>query len=517
MKRLLGIGITIMLALISQSVFESMTSVTDFSAALNAISLVQLNSSISFQTTTSLRTKIYYSQHLTNGVDLLTLIQWIVPLAIKKVIQGINPVKPTVIPKVNLSEMCNGFTSIFTTFDNDFSNTDLVLFVLQTDLIGIDQVVGTPCAISILDGRPIIGLLSLNLFTFASSFKETHHLFKSIIGALLSILGFSNLLFLSSNMSSYLINNSTVSGYSQFLKSPELSVKLITYFDCSSFDSIPVNNNRGTILPLQFSSLFLPFDIMSDMGMGYLFLTVFDYALLKDTLWYNVDYSFVESIDLGLKIGCKGLFSIKTPITPIFGSGQIICSPDHKSKQLASSLPNDTSKTMYGWSFRGGYCIYDRIPFQTVNFEKFGQSSRCLQVNGNAYQSAGCFEIGCGVNKVFIKINGLSYTCEVGIYEIKISDFSITCPQYSVICQSFEDQVCGFCSGNGVCTIEGKCLCDILYEGKKCDSKISLLSTDLSNILVPISYFVNSQIFDSGDKRIITLIFQLLIMFLIIN
>ena len=482
-------------------VINLLTTVGELNEILSNIKLIPIEpSSLNPDVSSEYKITVFYGKEITNERDNYEIVKWITPQVITRFKQNIKPIKRETVSNLNVSDLCGGLGKYFVEsyLSTDFD--EIILLILVSDFSSIDQIVGRPCNTSMTDGHPFVGLVSINLYDYSGSYKEINHIYKMISSALLSIFSFSDLYLDTGPLAASIISDNLIPGYFKYISSKNLMTTVGNKHPCSQLTSIPISINPLNSFSFRLSSLYFPFDVMSDMDQGYLLITVFDEAILNDTGWYTINDSLHDNVDsfYGMtcnQLGPKGKFK-----EVFFGKGQLLCSTDRKRKQMILPIPTDVTNVLYRWDYRGGYCSYDKLPHTSTDYESFGQSSRCLEVYSNSLITAGCFEMVCIKQSIIVYINENVYECSEEVKEIKLEEYSIKCPDFEELCTNYYDIKCKDCSGNGVCKTDGTCLCDLVYEGDRCQNVRTDLISEIENLTTSISYFAGTQFFISHSQ-----------------
>lgn len=203
----------------------------------------------------------------------------------------------------------------------------------------------TPCYLSARDNRPTVGAYILNMAYLKTAPINEYLYFSTFAHEFTHILGFSNDLFeryvdssgrrrtLSEVVTQIRIGSETFNA----IKLPEVINYARTYFNCPSIQGVPLENNGGDgSAGSHWEKTFMPQEYMNPTVENPGILSMFTYALLQGTGWYQVDTSGAQNYDWGQNAGC-GIFNI-CPAGSINGycsAGQVsqsVCSSEWTSK-----------------------------------------------------------------------------------------------------------------------------------------------------------------------------------------
>jgi len=204
-------------------------------------------------------------------------------------------------------------------------------------------------------------------------------------------------------------------------------------------------------------------------------------ALLEDSGWYKVDFTYAENSPFGLGAGCEFATGdcIVDDAVPDYGkgffcadmSGDWSCGPSHHYRGGCDLneyiFPQRTyfDTTHIGPSFtHADWCplvVDDNVdcddPSATKLFadEVFNKDSKCLDVTVDGNRAAMCLISSCNEeNQTFdFGIGGNLYSCtedfEVINVDVSGSEYKFDCPRLTQVCPSM---FCpAMCSGKGVC------------------------------------------------------------------
>lgn len=170
-----------------------------------------------------------------------------------------------------------------------------------------------PCYLSARDYRPVIGAYILNFAFLQTAYVNEYLYFSTFAHEFTHILGFSKHLF-----SKYVLPGTTtirtdvvgqlVIGNEQFsaIVMPEVVQYTRKYFDCSTINGMPLENNGGEgSANSHWEKLFLPNEYMNPTVENPGYLSEFTFTVLRASGWYQIDSSAAQRYDWGELSGCS--------------------------------------------------------------------------------------------------------------------------------------------------------------------------------------------------------------------
>jgi len=208
-------------------------------------------------------------------------------------------------------------------------------------------------------------------------------------------------------------------------------------------------------------------EVMVGMSVGTPVISDLSLALLIDTGWYQVNYSYARGLAWG-----NGRTYYNNPIPDFaIGSPQTafpphylctpsnissVCNYDYSGVGLCQSTNVDcgtdtefcSNNDFYNpksYSIRGIYQTHDYMLFvvpysnrickknsvKMYSQEEFGERSRCFHVGSSG---AGCFNTRCDNNRLFVTVSGVEKECEYAKQALSFSGITLNCPELSEIC-----------------------------------------------------------------------------------
>lgn len=170
-----------------------------------------------------------------------------------------------------------------------------------------------PCYLSPRDYRPVIGAYILNFAFLETSYVNEYLYFSTFAHEFTHILGFSKFLFPkfvvagTKTPRTDVLGNMTI-GNETFgaIVLPELADYARKYFDCSSINGMPLENNGGDgSANSHWEKLFLPSEYMNPTVENPGYLSQFTFTLLRASGWYIIDKNASQRYDWGQLAGCR--------------------------------------------------------------------------------------------------------------------------------------------------------------------------------------------------------------------
>ena len=372
------------------------------------------------------------------------------------------------------------------------------------------------------------GIVMINFYYFSLAPFATQY--SVLIHEIYHLLGFSNSLYQywkDQNGIAYTAptQTTTVRGFTKVvLKTPNVVAKAKEAFGCSTLTGIELEDYgiSGTAYTKFYGSsgatashwdkriMFNDFMIATN-NQDPIYSTI-SLALLKDTGWYEVDYSKADIPFFGRGAGCS-FFENKCLTNGVSNFPSLFCDLSMKDTcdtfnirkgfcsitSYMSALP--TAGQYFTSSTTGGdpYADFCPIRLSSLNgncrainasdtltysdgYETIGPNSHCFEstLSDKYSYSSGtrCYEvISCSTTGATVKIGSTTFSCPFTGGSISVTGFQgkVKCPASKILCEDFP---CVYsCGGYGVCT-NGVCICDSGYSGNscqyKCDSTCSI-------------------------------------------
>lgn len=387
------------------------------------------------------------------------------------------------------------------------SNTDIVIYITSNSLEGQNYLAYSgSCAVDPTTGAVYAGRVVINYQNYEKSDYETK--LNVLIHEVTHVLGFSNSLMKYwkksgvAYLDSELTKTVTLRGASKtLLITPNVLAKVQE--NCGSAEGAELEDQGGSSTSLSHWEMRAFFnDIMISHTIKDVIYSDVTLALLKDTGWYDANYTMGQSNLFGKSAGCTFYTSkcvMDSTLDNYFCSSANSDTCDFFALQksycnLATFTKDLPSAYQYfsGYAKKGGadlyadYCPYRQatsygacrgnsqtIVADTTRGETISINSRCfmstLSNTGSANsESAVCYEsVSCDSTKMTLKVNNNLVDCTYGS-TVSVSGFSglITCPAYNDVCG---DVPCkNLCSGLGAC-VNGFCVCNSGYSGDYCN------------------------------------------------
>lgn len=391
------------------------------------------------------------------------------------------------------------------------SNADMVIYI--TSVYNTEEgflAYAGPCELdSDFKDVPIMGVVVVNQAYYSSSDLESRY--STIVHEIFHIFGFNSYLFdywKRPDGSSYAPNeiyeDIEIRGtVKTVIKTPNVMEKAVEAFGCSTIRGIELEEygGEGTAgshwdMRIMFNDFMMGKDIYdpiySDISL----------ALLKDTGWYDIDYTYATQPNFGYKAGCDFfekpcLTNEKSNFPDMFcdnfqSTGT--CDSFHLRKSYCDMAVFDSIPEEFNYYFPrliGGDPYADFCPVfrgfpdgncrsenQTLTKtlastdEVIGPHSKCFVSTlsrGNPLKDySACYEvIKCTANSATVQIGQSTIECPFNGGEKSVKGYSglIKCPRSSILCENFP--CLNGCSGQGIC-VNGVCKCDKGYYGDNC-------------------------------------------------
>ena len=299
----------------------------------------------------------------------------------------------------------------------------------------------------------------------------------------------------------------TVRGLTKMiLKTPNVVAKAKEAFGCSTLTGIELEEygSSGTAgshwdMRIMYNDFMIGKDHQDPI------YSTISLALMKDTGWYEVDYSKADIPYFGRGLGCSffdnkcltngvsnfpSLFCDQsdTDTCDTFYLWKGYCSVYTYSSALSAAYQYFATSTTGGDSY-ADYCPikvgYSNGNCRAVNaadtltysdgYETIGSNSHCfvstLSDKFNWSSGTRCYEVtSCSTTGATVKIGSTTFTCPFTGGSISVTGFygKVTCPASKILCENFP--CIDGCRGFGVCK-NGVCICDSGYSGSSCQYK----------------------------------------------
>ena len=142
------------------------------------------------------------------------------------------------------------------------------------------------------------------------------------------------------------------------------------------------------------------------------------------------------------------------------------CTDDFQNRTSCSTRINSLTGCTEKFAIAKGNCRNTRDHKKEFNFEKYGDRSRCFNLNPNHGSACLAFEI-VNEKEIHINIQGNTIICKPGVSKIdfvysedgKRYSESLRCPDFYKFKKQFKNTSCPYnCNFNGIC-VEGVCEC----------------------------------------------------------
>lgn len=397
------------------------------------------------------------------------------------------------------------------------ANTDIIVYVTSINVTATYLAYAGPCALAdglnnVIAGRMVINLATLTVGNFQSVYPVVLHELWHILGFVSGVMPYWKKADGTAYNLADLYEYKTIRGAPKsILKTPNLLAKAKEAFGCQSLSGVETDG-AGTSSGSHWSTriMFNDFMIMYDNGIQ-IYSTI-SLALMKDTGWYDVDYSVADVPSFGRNYGCS-FFDSKCLTAGVSNFPKLFCDAaadwtcdvfqlNKGSCRISSytSVPSyfqyfvDT--TLGGVDSTADYCPYrsrysngncrggSTATFTYANADEvIGSTSRCFKSNlmrsGSISNYAACYEVkSCTSTYAVVKIGTQTINCPFTGAILTVTGYTgtITCPDSDILCA---DVPClEGCRGVGTC-VKGVCQCISGYTGTSCQTKVACDSTCL--------------------------------------
>jgi leishmanolysin len=362
---------------------------------------------------------------------------------------------------------------------------------------------------------PIMGSVTVNIPMFIYSDFASHY--STVVHELYHVFGFNSGLFnywKKPDGTSYASGEiyeevSTRGARKMILKSPSVLEKAREQFACEHLKGVDLEEFGGEEtagshwdMRIMYNDYMMGKDIEDPI---YSSITL---ALLKDTGWFDIDYTYSTPVMFGYKEGCDffdkpclsaGKSNFPNLFCEVTKGKSHTCDPFHLRK--AECYINEFEEIPQEFQYYRGknwggdpYADYCPVfkPFTDGNCrawnssithtlgsadEVVGPRSRCFDSTlsrGNHLDVyAACYEVvECTNHGARVRVGSQVVLCPFTGGRFKVRGYSgnLHCPNSRILCENFP--CIDGCSGHGRC-LNGKCLCDEGFKGVSCYEKVS--------------------------------------------
>jgi hypothetical protein len=297
-----------------------------------------------------------------------------------------------------------------------------------------------------------------------------------------------------------------------FLCTPRVKKEARNLFDCDDIPGAPLENQASGSYGLSlWDRRYFGNEYMTASNPRTPSYSRVSFAVLEDTGWYKIDYSYADPFYWGKDEGCdffddkcidneKASFPVFCTENPGADGQNAMCSHDHLSQgychkvQYSTELPERyqyfDDPTVGGGSNYTDFCpivntyangdcrdAANNVSYESQVGEYFSVTSRCFDATINNESNAVCLQVlSCeGTSKVrfkfgqtsgtFAEITNKEFQCSEGETVKVAEDFVINCPKANLICAPMP--CLNKCFGAGTCT-SGICNCEEGTSGDDC-------------------------------------------------
>lgn len=354
------------------------------------------------------------------------------------------------------------------------------------------------------NGRPLVGVLRLNLQGIGYRPTSDFTLFSILMHELTHILGFNRFYF-----TSYPIPPGTLAGQNIWLFSnkinnisvidslpvqPALVIESVTlqaiiHYGCQSIGGVFIENggaSNGTQLS-HWKKIFAANELMNPSTDQRLIISNMTLAYLRATGWYGIQEGAHQDWYYGKDRGCSFFQTCRNTTTEFCTKAdKFQCTHDYKSIGYCISDENYHPTCIVAYSTEK-HCDVD-FTYSTAtksSYETFGSSSACFNPTESDSQEPKCLKSECEGSSAIrvIASDGSSAKCTFDYQEFSLAGDKFKCPQIVDFCSKMLQRCKNDCEkdGNGLCLAGGKCFCFFGESNGRCNSSLALtLSASLS-------------------------------------
>ncbi|CAD8109199.1 unnamed protein product [Paramecium sonneborni] len=324
-------------------------------------------------------------------------------------------------------------------------NTDFILYVTETNVQESWIAKSSPCFYD-QNYRPLAGQIILNNHHFLKNITQIvkYERLGTIVHEFTHTLGFHRRIIDYFNMTQIIQDK-------LYLKSPGVIEYAKQYFNCSSLQYLPLEDDGGPTAQFShFEKMTFNQEIMTGTSSRDTVYSKFTMLVLQDTGLYQANLSKAGRYEYGMNQGClaaQGGFD--SPTICKLAKNERFCSYNYQHIQLCKS------------SQKLAEC-------GLVTALKDCNKKRCFNYHDSYTQlhKAKCFKSKCTIMGIQVKYNGQIQYCQSDFATISFNDQLIQCPVYKDFCNNYS-----LCNNRGE-FINGKCQCYLGYKGKKCQKQM---------------------------------------------
>jgi proprotein convertase subtilisin/kexin type 5 len=392
------------------------------------------------------------------------------------------------------TQVANSDLHIYVTGYNDSATASAVASGIPCVFVG-----GSLPDVTNSVGRPVAGLIRMNVNSYSSTTSYPSSLYATLIGTIVHelthVLGFGSSYF------STFINTGTNNVYASttatvtntrnstsitntVLTTPNVLAWARSHYNCATLTGMQLENQGGAGTAGSHWERMVSYDeLMTGTQLGlvkpYSALT---FAILKDMGWYDVTDTFAEKTTFGYQRGCtffdQGCWGGSYPAEYCSTESAQGCTQSNVGKGQCTNTTNLLADSCL-MTIESISCVnpsdFSKDGTYSYTQESYSASSQCFVSSAATVSIPGlnarCYEYNCSSDntQILIKIGSNTYTCTTAGTTFVVSGMSgsVTCPSPTDFCTNRRIFCPDFCSGNGYC-MGGICNCKTGFAGASC-------------------------------------------------
>ena len=329
-----------------------------------------------------------------------------------------------------------------------------------------------PSEVEFADGRPRVAAVTFNAARLRKSAEGVRAAVEMTIEALLKTLLFNPELLRRAPA------GVTKDGELTMFSGPNVLEWGRAHFDCDEFEGMPAAaEGRG------FDRRFAGDEVLTPGPKQRGVVSRLTMAVLRDSGWFDVDFSKAEPNAWGRDAGCEFLapgcnakkFAEFCDKSDDSAAG---CASDQRGKARCLQIGDCNLRVAnvgMGAACGGGFFASgEGIVGPRLRGEFFGGFARCFEVQASwmTGRSAGCLMSFCSDDLKRIYVVGTRGTtvCDRPGLAIALETYTLLCPDPKKFCATSGLTSCPEdCGGRGRCNYRRECVCDFAFEGIACE------------------------------------------------